>query len=66
MKAYRDRQLINAELGRALEHGLDDERLVNDARQLIRTSPSAATADTYGRTARVLRQLRAFNANGWW
>jgi putative intracellular protease/amidase len=62
MKAYRDRQLIATALATAIEHGLDDDRLVADARQIIRTSPNAASADTYARTARVLRQLRSFNA----
>jgi hypothetical protein len=62
MKLYRDRALLSAELTAALDRGLVDEYLIDQARELISTRPSA---DDLAKRQRVLRQLRAFVTHGW-
>jgi hypothetical protein len=55
LKQHRDRGLLASELMAALDRGLDDAYLIDQARALMRSRPSA---DTIARTERVLRQLR--------
>lgn len=54
---YRDRQLIRTALVQAIDSGLDDQHLIDEARQLIHADP---TADVLAKTDRVLRQLRMY------